>query len=803
MKFLYFGDMHEQPGTPKNRTDDYRETVNAKIKEIQSIGRKNDVRAFLQPGDFLDGPKFDYKFLTDVVNRWSSIDLYELMKMLMTGQISTDAVSKRLKQWTPILGAIGNHELYGASLASYPKTSLAFLESIGFMHFPTQDKPFIFTDEDGLKVAVTATNYDIGMDEADRIDDYIVKEKKGDIHIHIVHGYLTNKDMGDMFPHTVLDSIAKKTKADLTISGHDHMGFPLTEVDGKYFVNPGAPVRLKNDKKEIKRRPKVLLIEASKEDGIKVKSIYLKSAQPGNEILSREEIDGKNGLQAKMEEIKSIVTKANVKGGSNIKEVIASIAENEEIDEHIKTFSIDKVAEKMDAIKKEAKAFDPYKVEKIILENFQSHVYTEMPVSDGLNVFVGTSGAGKSAIMRAFAWVYENEGKNPRRFIHQGKTFAKVSLFLSNGMVISRVVEKKNSGKNGYEVFNPKTGVLEEHNTKSLPLIQDALGFTKLDIDTDKAIPLNFQRQGEGWFFIGDGFTPSTRAKVIGAVYQTHFVDAVIKDLEADTKRLNVLKKEKETSLVETVDKMAQYDHLETTKKNIQLLESKMAQLETLDNNKKRLKDLYDTLCHISEEEKKKETIIAQLSYIDEAQRQLIALQDKAQFRSKLMEKSTRLNEMREEAGQVKVKIAKMAHLDEANEKMVKVLALMEERKQMKVAVTNFTDKAKELEGIEKEMALLKKKIESTSYNQEVEEKLKKIQQMSVTRLALANKVETLTGISKEGQVIAKRFSGAKAEVASLMKAYERALNKLGTCPVCQSNVDKEKIKTILHSHAV
>ena len=803
MKFLYFGDMHEQPGTPKNRTDDFRATVNAKIKEIQTIGRKHDVRAFLQPGDFLDGPKFDYKFLTDVVNRWSSIDLYELMKMMMTGQISTDDVSRRLKQWTPILGAIGNHELYGESLASYPKTSLAFLESIGFMHFPTQEKPFIFTDEDGLKVAITATNYDIGMDEADRIDDYIVKEKKGDIHIHIVHGYLTNKDMGDMFPHTVLDSIAKQTQADLTISGHDHMGFPLTEVDGKFFVNPGSPVRLKNDKKEIKRRPKVLLIEASKENGVKVKSIYLKSAQPGEEILSRDEIENKNGLQAKMEEIKSIVNKANVKSGSNIKEVIASIADNEEIDEHIKTASIDKVAEKMDAIKQEAKSFDPYKVEKIILENFQSHVYTEMPVSDGLNVFVGTSGAGKSAIMRAFAWVYENEGKNPRRFIHQGKTFAKVSLFLSNGTVISRVVEKKNSGKNGYEVFNPKTGVLEEHNTKSLPLIQDILGFTKLDIDTDKAIPLNFQRQGEGWFFIGDGFTPSTRAKVIGAVYQTHFVDAVIKDLEADTKRLNVLKKEKETSLEETVEKMSQYDHLDTLKKNIQLLESKMAQLETLMNKKKHLQDKYDTLCHINEEIEKKVVIIAQLSYIELAQERLQVLQEKAQFRSRLFDKTSRLTEMRQEAQQVKVKLAKLAHLAKANEKMTKVLTILEERKQMKTAVESYTQKAKELEGMGKEMASLQKKIESTSFNQEVGEKLKKLQQLSATRMALAGKIEKLNEISTEGKHIAQRFNGAKTEFARLMTAYEAALSKLGTCPVCHSHVDEQKIQTILHSHAV
>lgn len=803
MKFLYFGDMHEQPGAPKNRTDDFRASVDAKIKEIQHLGRKHDVRAFLQPGDFLDAPKFDYKFLTEVVNRWSSIDLSELMKMLMTGKISTEDVTNRLKQWTPILGAVGNHELYGASLASYPKTSLAFLESIGFMHFPTQEKPFIFTDEGGMTVAITATNYDIGMDEAERIDDYIVKEKKGDIHIHIVHGYLTNKDMGEMFPHTVLDAIAKQTKADLTITGHDHMGFPLTEVDGKFFVNPGSPVRLKNDKKEMKRRPKVLLIEATKESGVTVKSIYLKSAQTGEDILSRDEIENKNGLVAKMEEIKSIVTKANVKSGSNIKEVIASIAENEELDEHIKTASIERVAEKMDAIKQQAKSFDPYKIEKIVLENFQSHVYTEMPVSDGLNVFVGTSGAGKSAIMRALAWVYENEAKNARRFIHYGKTFAKVSLFLSNGVVVSRLVEKKKSGKNGYEVFNPQTGTVDEYNTKSLPVIQDILGFTKLDIDTDKDIPLNFQRQGEGWFFIGDGFTPSTRAKVIGAVYQTHFVDAVIKDLETDTKRLNTLKKEKEASVIEINEKMSQYDHLETLKKNIEQLEHRMAQMEKLEHKRKSLSDKYDTLCHIGGEITKKQAIVAQLSYIEEAQRRLVSLQEKARIRHLLQEKASRLNGMKEEAQLVKKKIEKLVHLETANEKMKAVHVLLEERNRLKEAVVSYTAKSNELNAMKETMTNLTKKIESAASNEVIEEKLKKLQQVATNRNVLADKVEQLSEIAKEGKRIALRLNGAKAELAQLMPAYEQALSKLGTCPVCQSTVDEQKIQTILHSHAV
>ncbi|MFR9297315.1 MAG: AAA family ATPase, partial [Aedoeadaptatus pacaensis] len=43
-------------------------------------------------------------------------------------------------------------------------------------------------------------------------------------------------------------------------------------------------------------------------------------------------------------------------------------------------------------------------IEKIILVNFQSHVYSELSLSRGVNVIVGPSDSGKTAIMRALRW---------------------------------------------------------------------------------------------------------------------------------------------------------------------------------------------------------------------------------------------------------------------------------------------------------------------------------------------------------------------------------------------------------------
>lgn len=798
MKFLYFGDKHERPDVPENRTDDYHASVNAKTEEIKSLARKHKVRALLQPGDFLHKPKYSHEFLGELVKRWSTVDIYEVMGDMMSGKLSNEDVAEKLKEWTPILGAVGNHELYGESLKSYPKTSLSFLEKIGFMHFPTREKPYIFTGEDGLTVAVTATSYDIGMDSDDRLEDYIVDEKAGDIHIHIVHGYLTNKDMGNMFPHTVLDAIAHKTKADLTISGHDHIGFPLTEVDGKYFINPGAPVRMKNDKKEMKRRPKVLLIEATKENGLSMKTIYLKSAMKGEEVLSREKVEERDARNAQMEEIKSIVNKAQLSGGANIKEIIAEIASNKNLDDDIKDKAIELVSDKMDAIQKSLTKASPYKIERVVLENFKSHVHSDFELSDGLNVFVGESGAGKSSIMSAFDWVFENAGRNPRRLIHHGKDYAKVSLYLSNGYVISRVVEKKKSGKNGYEVYNPLTAQVEEYNTKSLELIQSLLGFTKLDIDTDKGVPLNFQRQGDGWFFIGGGFTPSMRAKIIGSVYQTHFVDAVLKDLEAETKKMNTLEREKAKQLKETEEKISEFDHLDEAKKNLAILEDKMAKVRILKEKRLALSSKYDELCHIKNNIDIKERELAQLSKVDEAIRKMSELMSQTAIRNSLRDKQERLSNMRKEAQVVKGNLKTLESIDEASQRMEAVELKIRSRNHLKDQLNAYGKLERERESLLTGMKKLESTLKDFEHIDKVEEKIRELRLLATDRFRLAEKMSELKQIKQEGVVASQKHKEAEKQLKEAALAYKAVLQEMGSCPVCRSKIDEKRIETIL-----
>lgn len=47
-------------------------------------------------------------------------------------------------------------------------------------------------------------------------------------------------------------------------------------------------------------------------------------------------------------------------------------------------------------------------IRKVILENFQAHEYSEIVLSEGINVICGASDQGKSSVIRAIRWVLEN-----------------------------------------------------------------------------------------------------------------------------------------------------------------------------------------------------------------------------------------------------------------------------------------------------------------------------------------------------------------------------------------------------------
>lgn len=318
MKLLYFTDTHIRGTSPKSRKDDFLETIKTKFKEVSEIIHREGVDYILHGGDFFDRPDVSISVISEI--------------------------APILKTFTkPLYIISGNHDIYGHNPKTLYRSMLGLLDGLNILQIINDDQLLLSKDE--VTIQLTGSPYIYGLDRKENREKYIVKDRdpKADYAIHLVHGFLMDKKFLDQVPHTLITNILD-TKADLTICGHYHYGFPIQTIDGKTFANPGALVRISNSKIELKRRPKVLLIEATKQD-LQVREIYLKSALPGEEVLDRKEIDQHRFKQEEIHAFKEIVERSANLDQINLTNLITDIAKNNEIDREIRDEAIRRITE--------------------------------------------------------------------------------------------------------------------------------------------------------------------------------------------------------------------------------------------------------------------------------------------------------------------------------------------------------------------------------------------------------------------------------------------------------------------------
>ncbi|WBW50691.1 metallophosphoesterase family protein [Peptoniphilus equinus] len=312
MKLLYFTDTHLRVTNPKNRLDNFYDTLKIKLNEVVDISLRENVDYILHGGDLFDRPDTPISLVSDFA------------KILL-----------RFK--APIYIVSGNHDIFGHNPKTVHRSMFGLLDSLGLIHLITDE---IYLKKD-VVVRLSAFPYTIDMDKPGNKEGYIVRDKgEADYAIHLTHGFLTDKKQLDTIPHTLLSEISD-TVADITFGGHVHFGFKTQEIDGKYFINPGALVRISNALNEMKRKPKVVLVELT--DQIVIREIVLQSALPGDQVLDRSEIERHRFKAEQFADFKSTIeTSANLKG-LDVYDILIDIAKAEAIDKKVRDEAIRRV----------------------------------------------------------------------------------------------------------------------------------------------------------------------------------------------------------------------------------------------------------------------------------------------------------------------------------------------------------------------------------------------------------------------------------------------------------------------------
>jgi exonuclease SbcD len=316
LRLLYITDTHIRGTSPANRLDNFPDTLKMKLNEVVSLAESFSVEAVLHGGDVFDVPAPS----PSVVGEFLSI-------------------FNRCK--VPIYGVIGNHDVFAHNPQTLDRTMLGLANRLGIIQIIHPGER-VYVEKDGQRVQLTGQHFHVDLDRRDPKLDYCVQKLNADVAIHIVHGMLMDRKFMDGVAHTVIDQIVD-TEADLTLCGHNHLGFRDTEKDGKYFLNPGAIVRLSNHPLEIARTPQVVLIEVTN-GKLSYKKIPLRCAAKGEEILDRTKNEEAIYREQKLNAFVDEMRQAGEFQYANIHEIVAQIAAREGLEPAVRELVMAKIA---------------------------------------------------------------------------------------------------------------------------------------------------------------------------------------------------------------------------------------------------------------------------------------------------------------------------------------------------------------------------------------------------------------------------------------------------------------------------
>ncbi|NLJ33414.1 MAG: serine/threonine protein phosphatase [Firmicutes bacterium] len=298
MRLLFLTDTHHRGTSPQNRLDNFPATQREKLLEVVALIEKHKVDFVLHGGDFWDNPFPALNVCGEILEVYRTISV-------------------------PIYAIAGNHDLYGHNLGTLHRTMLGFMARLGLVQLLRPGVP-IYLEKDGMRLQLTGQSYHYDIDRRDPALDYCVRKEKCHIALHMVHGLLTDRSLGSIIRHTVIDKILA-TEADLTLAGHYHLGFPPLEINNRHFLNPGALVRVNNHPREISRRPAVILLDLNGND-INYRCLPLLSARPGKEVLDRKQVELKMRREERLTDFVQEVKAAGEYYGLNLEEMVAAIA---------------------------------------------------------------------------------------------------------------------------------------------------------------------------------------------------------------------------------------------------------------------------------------------------------------------------------------------------------------------------------------------------------------------------------------------------------------------------------------------
>jgi len=209
-------------------------------------------------------------------------------------------------------------------------------------------------------------------------------------------------------------------------------------------------------------------------------------------------------------------------------------------------------------------------IQKLEIENFQSHTKSVLEFSPGVNAIIGSSDSGKTAILRAMRWVIENRPRGDAfRSFWGGKTSVKLT---ADDNLIERAMDK--TTLNAYQLTN-----------KDSDLLFTAMG-TSVPEEIEKALninPVNFQNQLDRPFLLDS--SPGEVASHFNKIAHLDMIDTGLKNIKSWIAGFAKSISFEEGHLTELETEHSKYKYLDAMENEIKGVEKQQALLHVAHAN--------------------------------------------------------------------------------------------------------------------------------------------------------------------------------------------------------------------------
>lgn len=787
MRILHVTDSHGTVKSPEGRRDIYYITFLKKLYELGIICKKGGIDMVIHTGDLFHTPRVSNKF---------------------AGQ-----VSEMIKAMgVPFYVVPGNHDIDGYSVDTIDQTMLGLLSKAGVIKLLDREHPITVTAKDNgeeYTVAISGQEYYVHIDEGNAAD-FEMQQDEADLNILAIHGYIADTPQNPNIKCTMAESIY--SDADIILTGHYHRQFHWTDGQNLDIFNPGSMMRVEQTEYNKTHMPQYGILEIGVESDGAVSWDYnfyqFRVAQPSTTVFDYANKYKQKQASITLEGFKTSLanTMSSISPTSDILNIIGELCKNANESQEVLKFATDSYNDAVQNTPDDFEAPNGYieamskkNIRSVALKHFQSHENTTMEFTDGLNIIVGESNNGKTAVMRGIMWVIDNYPLGTD-FIMAGKNDVIVRITYDDGSYIER-------GRTRTDTGYYKIGTLDLHGqlyeqefrgfTNAIPVeVTNLHQMPKVNITKDIETHLNVLSQLDRPFLITE--SPQAKAAAIGRITGTHVIDAavkknnstirndklLIKDINGDIEDLErKLKSLPDITLIEEV----------LRKYNIILAEAKAKEYI--------IKKCEQAIADIAKYDSDIATANAQLSR-DSAIVPLKAIVDRTykEFRDySLM--SSKVDEIK----QLDIRIQLSQEAVETNAAQASMKGLVNYALGRHATIVKCTEwiAKKKLSEVEEMVNKKKRDFNMALYNATsritdyVDAQSAMISQASSKLESISNVEDSIQYTEKQISSYKKQMQALKKQMAAVEKEKNQMVLKSGVCPCCGQPISEEHMSHI------